>query len=446
MNFSGRAAFRHILPALCLLVCAFFLLPGGARAQAINAQAPIHISNRYDPTQPLFTIEQSSISSADAQEWLDTTGVKQTWIDAGGVLHCAGGCTGSGVTLQTNGVNNASQSLLNLVAGSNITLTNTGGNVTISSSGSGSGLPSTWNVTAANAVTAAPVAGQDVTTFTVLQSTAGSPTANIWQVCTNNAGACGTVLAWVNASGGFGFAGNNLQLGGSGQSTQSKFLAYGGSTPNAGFDIEALDSTGAIRADLYFDPTVAGRACIVSSSISGACPAANVINVGPQSGAVLLAPSATQQILAGSASVVPLQIAGAASQTADLFDVCTNATCATKRLSIAPNGVLNADYISASSAVTAAGGFVLTGTGAHYQTNNAASDASGTISISSSTSGSHTFSAAYSSAPVCVVTQQGLSASPTVYFGVSASTTTLTVYASTSGTYTVGYLCMGNPS
>lgn len=48
---------------------------------------------------------------------------------------------GGGVTilLQTNGVDNADQELLNLVAGDNITLVNTGGNVEISSTASSGG-------------------------------------------------------------------------------------------------------------------------------------------------------------------------------------------------------------------------------------------------------------------------------------------------------------------
>jgi hypothetical protein len=42
---------------------------------------------------------------------------------------------GASVTLQTNGTSNGSQSLLNLVPGSNVTLTNSGGSVTIAASG-----------------------------------------------------------------------------------------------------------------------------------------------------------------------------------------------------------------------------------------------------------------------------------------------------------------------
>jgi hypothetical protein len=60
--------------------------------------------------------------------------------------------SGSGVTLQTNGTNNGSQTLLNLVAGTNITLTDNGsGSITIASSG-GSGTVTSVSVATANGV------------------------------------------------------------------------------------------------------------------------------------------------------------------------------------------------------------------------------------------------------------------------------------------------------
>lgn len=51
-----------------------------------------------------------------------------------------GGGGGGSILLQTNGVDNATQDILNLVAGTNITLTDDGaGNVTIDSTGGGGG-------------------------------------------------------------------------------------------------------------------------------------------------------------------------------------------------------------------------------------------------------------------------------------------------------------------
>lgn len=58
--------------------------------------------------------------------------------DANGNVIDGGAAPASAITLQTNGSANASQTLLNLKAGSNVTLTNSGGDVTIASSGGGS--------------------------------------------------------------------------------------------------------------------------------------------------------------------------------------------------------------------------------------------------------------------------------------------------------------------
>jgi hypothetical protein len=60
-------------------------------------------------------------------------------VYAGGAAGTGGG--GGGATFQTNGVNNTSQSLLNLVNGTNVTITNpSGGNVNVASSGGGAGV------------------------------------------------------------------------------------------------------------------------------------------------------------------------------------------------------------------------------------------------------------------------------------------------------------------
>jgi hypothetical protein len=58
------------------------------------------------------------------------------WVD---ITSSIGG-GGGGITLQTNGVANAVQNLLNLIAGTGITLTNVGGGVTIDAVGGG-GVP-----------------------------------------------------------------------------------------------------------------------------------------------------------------------------------------------------------------------------------------------------------------------------------------------------------------
>lgn len=61
-------------------------------------------------------------------------------------LSVAGG--GSGITLKTNGTSNTVQSILNLISGTNVTLTSDGsGGITIAASGGSGSIPqSTFNI------------------------------------------------------------------------------------------------------------------------------------------------------------------------------------------------------------------------------------------------------------------------------------------------------------
>jgi hypothetical protein len=76
------------------------------------------------------------------------SGYVRTWIDSGAptLINCktsaGASCSfaGSTITLQTNGTNNGSQSLLNLAAGTNMTITDNGsGTITFASTGGGGG-------------------------------------------------------------------------------------------------------------------------------------------------------------------------------------------------------------------------------------------------------------------------------------------------------------------
>jgi hypothetical protein len=83
------------------------------------------------------------------------------------------------------------------------------------------------------------------------------------------------------------------------------------------------------------------------------------------------------------------------------------------------------------------------GAGSHVNSDSANNDRSGLVNISSSTSVIKTFSGAYNSNPVCVVTPvQDMGA---VRYWVTNATTTLTVTVSASGTYQFNYACYGNP-
>ncbi len=81
--------------------------------------------------------------------------------------------------------------------------------------------------------------------------------------------------------------------------------------------------------------------------------------------------------------------------------------------------------------------------GVHVNQKVANSDLAGTITVSGVSSASHTFSSAFTSAPVCTVT-------PTTSLGstswwVTTSTTAVTANVSRVGTATFTYVCIGNP-
>ena len=82
------------------------------------------------------TFTKQSVTASPDEDVLqikDTEGNIISWIDSNGIP--AGNMApGTSVVLETNGVHNGSQSLLNLSAGNNITLTDNGaGTVTIAS-------------------------------------------------------------------------------------------------------------------------------------------------------------------------------------------------------------------------------------------------------------------------------------------------------------------------
>lgn len=76
-------------------------------------------------------------SGWNGSSW-NTPGTPQCWADLNGQLQCVGGILNP-ITLQTNTVNNFSQSLLNLISGTGISIVNTsGGNVQINSTATAS--------------------------------------------------------------------------------------------------------------------------------------------------------------------------------------------------------------------------------------------------------------------------------------------------------------------
>ncbi|MGH7442574.1 MAG: hypothetical protein ACREKE_07885 [bacterium] len=124
--------------AIWVLVALVCLLAGAAlgRAQGIDV---IRVQNNGTPVGTIAGPFTLNCVLASATPCTIAASPRTLNIAVGG----GGGGT---ITLQTNGTNNISQTALNLVAGTNVTLTNTsGGNVTVAASGSGSGYTaSSW--------------------------------------------------------------------------------------------------------------------------------------------------------------------------------------------------------------------------------------------------------------------------------------------------------------
>jgi hypothetical protein len=92
------------------------------------------------------------------------------------------------------------------------------------------------------------------------------------------------------------------------------------------------------------------------------------------------------------------------------------------------------------------GNLVLSGSaGQHINTSSANNDIDGLIAVSASTSGSHTFSVPYSSAPSCVLTPTSDPTAVGVWW-VTTSTTAVTANVKTAGTISFSYHCKGNPN
>jgi hypothetical protein len=82
--------------------------------------------------------------------------------------------------------------------------------------------------------------------------------------------------------------------------------------------------------------------------------------------------------------------------------------------------------------------------GQHIQTFAAASDISGTVATASSTTASVSFTVNYTGTPVCVLTPQTIGL--TSWYIDIISNRGFTVTVASSGTYTFGYICVGNPN
>lgn len=169
---------------------------------------------------------------------------------------------------------------------------------------------------------------------------------------------------------------------------------------------------------------------------------------GSSANAVVTNPSATQTITPGSSNVEGLVIQSNGGTSTDAFDVYQNGWNPIKVDDVGVPIITHSPQVDNLIIDTNRGA-----TGTVLQFNSVkdhitdyagGNDISGTISISSATSGSYTFAQAYSHAPVCVLTPTSNPGSLTWW--VTASTTAVTANLSASGTLTFNYHCFGAPN
>lgn len=276
---------------------------------------------------------------------------------------------GGGLTLKTNGTTNGSQTLLNLAAGSNVTLTDNGsGQVTIASTAGGSGTVTSVAVSGANGI---GISGSPITTSGTIALSLGAITPTT-----------------VN--------GNTITTG-------TGTLTLGSVTLNAGaggtLGSNAFTSTAYVPTSrtLTIGPTTsdltANRTFLSSVTDDAQTKAAIVPNTAPSAG----------QLLAGNAggtAYAPVTLSGSGA-------TATLSSAGVLTLSAIPNATLSNSAITIAGTLTSLGGSItldtisgvssngfLKRTSANTWTNDSSTYLTGnqTITLSSDVTGSGTTS------------------------------------------------------
>jgi hypothetical protein len=244
---------------------------------------------------------------------------------------------------------------------------------------------------------------------------------------------------------------------------------FNSTTPAAGANLLNLPLV-VSGSNVVVQPSISGNsaklATATGSFTSGHCAqwdaSGNVIDSGGPCAAGVSTASANTwtatQTFSPAAGSVPVVVKMPASPTTDAFQVqnSTGTVLGTfdssgnvhtyNQLSAATNQNLSINPGCGSCAVYVNGPGILLGSTSSHIGNSAGAngDLAGQIAISAATSGSHTFSSAYSNAPVCTVSPT--SAPGTTTWWVTTTTTAVTVNLSASGTITFNYICIGNPN
>ena len=138
---------------------------------------------------------------------------------------------------------------------------------------------------------------------------------------------------------------------------------------------------------------------------------------------------------------------GACSGAAAGKDVLCLGDTTTHTAQLALNGgsFLPIPQLAGDLGGTAAAPTVVSDHLSHLNQSAANGDVAGTISLAAATSASHTFSAAFNSAPICVLTPTSNPAS-SLRWWVTATTANVTAHTSASATIAFNYQCVGNPN
>lgn len=251
------------------------------------------------------------------------------------------------LTLQTNGANNGSQSLLNLVAGTNVTLSNTGGATTINATGGGgSGCTTDCVITDPAAGVNQTVNQLDSTAFTVNGTGSGSST----QLATTAAGTTSEIEM-------------NAQSGSS-----SAALVLGSTSANAEAGITVVNGGIEFDSDTQIElqaPSLRFVGPVVANSFTGpSLTSTSSASLISQAGTTALSSSTKQYTLASGSFLGTFDFTGlTANRTYTWPDssgtVCTTATGCSGGGTGFPI-TLGSTSIAASSTTTTLAGLTLT--------------------------------------------------------------------------------------
>ncbi|HLI35499.1 MAG TPA: hypothetical protein VKW70_10670 [Terriglobia bacterium] len=318
----------------------------------------------------------------------------------------------------------------------------------------------------ANTVLAGPASGAAAApTFRGIVASDLAPTP----ITNDCLGYNGTSLAWVGCGGGSGSSAwsaltapaGNAALNMAGYSTTFNWTdANGGEWLwDTNGNAQSLSTTASTSTSSQSSPTftLGGTYWNGTASANDTWTMQNLIPAGSNPAATLWFNHA------GSSGAPIIKFDNNGSSAGEVgFQLCGTNACnsiyekdngGTIRFSVSGSGSLTAYSMTSNNSVTASSNYYAGAVASHFNTTGTTtgcasgfkcSDIAGVIALSSATSASYTFSTAYASAPVCVVSPT--SNPGTATWWVTTTTTAVTVNASAASTLNFNYHCVGDPN